>query len=335
MAAEESLMDVPGVNSGWVQLRSGARAHYSAAGDSGPAVILLHGGIPGSSGLAGWRFMLPVLGHNGFRVYAPDRPGFGLADTRPEHWPRRGWMSWVDFIDEFADALCLDEFFLGGNSNGAQSAAYYVVNHPERVPRFALIATGGFSGSLGIDRGLLKRGMPIPPFDGTVESMRAAMSSIIYRKQAVSDDLLRMRTESANMQKDSFASANQWNRRASEDPNLGQLLNLKGRLDVLTIPAIYLFGQDDVLNPIENAYLQEDALPNIQLFYPEECGHQGQTDQPDMFNQVFLEFFRDGRVSRQTADWAGVSKRRPEIPGLVEQGTAIRAATRGPALISP
>jgi len=38
-----------------------------------------------------------------------------------------------------------------------------------------------------------------------------------------------------------------------------------------------------------------------------------------MFNQVFLEFFRDGKVSGETADWAGVSKRRPELTHLVEQ----------------
>jgi hypothetical protein len=38
-----------------------------------------------------------------------------------------------------------------------------------------------------------------------------------------------------------------------------------------------------------------------------------------MFNQVFLEFFRDGRVSRKTADWAGVSKRRPELRQFVAE----------------
>jgi hypothetical protein len=54
------------------------------------------------------------------------------------------------------------------------------------------------------------------------------------------------------------------------------------------------------------------------MFYPDECGHQGQTDQPDMFNQVFLEFFRDGKVSWQTAEWAGVSRRRPINPDRVE-----------------
>jgi hypothetical protein len=41
-----------------------------------------------------------------------------------------------------------------------------------------------------------------------------------------------------------------------------------------------------------------------------------------MFNQVFLEFFRDGKVSRKTADWAGVSGNRPEIASLVEQPVA-------------
>jgi nitrite reductase/ring-hydroxylating ferredoxin subunit len=48
----------------------------------------------------------------------------------------------------------------------------------------------------------------------------------------------------------------------------------------------------------------------------------GPASRPDMFAQVFLEFFRDGRVSRKTADWAGVSKVRPEIPSLVEQPVA-------------
>ncbi len=43
-----------------------------------------------------------------------------------------------------------------------------------------------------------------------------------------------------------------------------------------------------------------------------------------MFNQTFLEFFREGKVSRKTADWAGISKRRPELANLVEQVAAAR-----------
>jgi pimeloyl-ACP methyl ester carboxylesterase len=103
------------------------------------------------------------------------------------------------------------------------------------------------------------------------------------------------------------------------DPNVAARLSTRGRFDALTIPGIYLYGKQDVLSPVENGYEQEDRLPNVQFFYPDETGHQGQTDQPELFNQVFLEFFRDGRVSRQTADRAGVSKRRLEQSHLVAQ----------------
>ena len=37
-----------------------------------------------------------------------------------------------------------------------------------------------------------------------------------------------------------------------------------------------------------------------------------------MFNQAFLEFFRDGKVSWPTAEWAGVSRRRTINPDRVE-----------------
>src|SRR5438477_3299578 len=191
-------MDIPGILSRYVRLANGARAHYVTAGESGPAVVLLHGGIEGSSGLAGFRFMIPFLAEQGYRVYAPDRPGFGLADTRPEYWPRRGFASWAEFVGDFVDAICLDQFFLSGNSNGAQTAVYYAINHPERIIRMPLIATGGFSQTLGIDRGRLGPSINLPRFDGTEASMQELMNSIIYRKEAISPDLLAMRTMSGN-----------------------------------------------------------------------------------------------------------------------------------------
>src|SRR6478672_6222349 len=130
-------------HSRWVQLANGSRAHYITSGETGPAIILLHGGIEGSSGTAGWRFMAPFLGANGFRVYCPDRPGFGQADTNDEYLPRLGWKSMVEFVEQFADALCLDKFFIGGNSQGAQNAVYYMLYNPDRILGAALIATAG------------------------------------------------------------------------------------------------------------------------------------------------------------------------------------------------
>jgi 2-hydroxy-6-oxonona-2,4-dienedioate hydrolase len=316
---EEAIIEVPGMLSRWVRLANGARAHYMTSGESGPAVILLHGGIVGSSGTAGWRFMAPFLGQNGFRVYCPDQPAFGWADTRPEHFPTRGLQSYVEFIDMFADALCLDRFHLSGNSMGCSHTVYYTINHPERVISFALIAGG--VGPL-VDPSKRVSGISIGQFEGTPESMRALMEPIIYRKVAIDPDLLEMRTQAALRQAESQKARGAAMRELQNDPNYQQWIDTRGRFDKINVPGIYLYGKDDVLSPVENGYHQEDVLPSIQFFYPEECGHQGQTDQPEMFNQVFLEFFRDGKVSRRTADWAGVSKRRPELPNLVEQAVA-------------
>jgi len=316
--AAAAELHIPGVRSEKVRLANGAIANYATAGDSGPAVILVHGALPGSGGANGWRFMLPALAEAGFRVYAPDRPGFGLADTRPQYHPVRGMMSWVEFLGDFADALAIDDFFLGGNSQGAQVGATFAVNHPERVKKLAMIASGGLSGPLEIPEDQLTPGVPFPQWQGTVESMKENLASIIHRPETLTDDLMRARSAAATLQKESWAVGMAWSRRARTEPDLQQLIRLKDRLDRLTMPIIYLYGKQDVLGPVENAYLQEDRLPNVQMFYPEDCGHQGQTDQPEMFNAVFTEFFRDERISKKTAEWAGISTRRAPLEHIVE-----------------
>ena len=316
---EEGLFDIPGILSRYVRLANGARAHYVTAGETGPAVVLLHGGIEGSSGLAGFRFMIPFLAEHGYRVYAPDRPGFGLSDTRQEYWPVRGFASWAQFVKDFVDALCLDQFFLSGNSNGAQTAVYFAVNNPERVIRMPLIGTAGFTAAMGVDPSKMHTTIRLPGYEFTEESMQAMLATVVHKKQSLSPDLLKMRTQHALLQKDSLKAARQFMREHAGDPDYLQQTNLKGRLDKLNIPMIYLFGNQDTFAGVENAYLQEELLPNIQFFYVDEAGHQVQTDQAELVNQVFLEFLQNGKVSRKTADKAGVSKRRPEIPSLVEQ----------------
>jgi pimeloyl-ACP methyl ester carboxylesterase len=305
----------------WVRLGSGAKAHFMTSGESGPAVVLLHGGIAGSSGTAGWRFMAPFLGANGFRVYCPDMPGFGLADTSPQYRPR-GLSSYVDFVHEFTTALCLDRVYVAGNSMGCANAVNFICAHPERVVSFALIAgpVGDVSPTIPVDPQAAAKAFS---FDGTAESMRAKMKAIIYADERVTDDVITMRTTSAAAQAESYREVPKslvGYISGTSEPGEAARLPTKGRLDRCGIPGIYLHGRQDVLSPVESCYPIENALPDVQFFYPDECGHQGQTDQPDMFNQAFLEFFRDGLVSRKTADWAGVSQRRPELP-VVEPAT--------------
>jgi 2-hydroxy-6-oxonona-2,4-dienedioate hydrolase len=314
---EEGIIDVPGLHSRWVQLRNGARAHYVTAGRSGPPVVLLHGGIPGSSGTAGWRFMAPALGEAGFTVYCPDQPGFGLSDRRPEYHPIHGPYSHIEFLREFVDALCLDTFFLAGNSMGCMNASHFLVRYPERVSRFILIA-GPIGDAVEMK---LDTSMKVPiGWDGNRETMEAMLQSVVYRKEAITDELLDMRTQTANAQHESWSTWFEAGILGKVDPDIAVALSTRDRLSRLGVPGLCLYGRDDVINPVEDlGYRAEDALTNVQFFYPEQCGHQGQTDRPELFAEVFTEFFRTGRVSRGLADRAGVSTRRPEHAHLVEQ----------------
>lgn len=320
---EEGLIYVPGVLSRYVRLQSGSIAHYSTAGETGRSVVLLHGGIAGSSGLAGWRFTIPFLAQHGYRVYAPDRPGFGLCDTRPGFMMEKGVRDQVRFLREFIEAVGIEEpFLLGGNSQGAQMGSSYAVEYPDAVERMILIASPAFHARMGLGSGMGRGTMPRQgPFDGTTTWMRKQMEALILNQKAITDDLIGMRTRAGIRDEAVLAACQEWSRRELQNPGLFQSINLKGRLDQITIPTIFLWGRQDVIAPIEVAYELEAVLPNMQFFFPDNCGHQGQTDQPDMFNQVFLEFFKKGTVSRKTADWAGVSNNRAEIESLVEQPT--------------
>jgi 2-hydroxy-6-oxonona-2,4-dienedioate hydrolase len=315
---EEGLIKIPGLLSRWVRLGNGAKAHYMTAGETGPAVVLLHGGIPGSSGTAGFRFTATHLAANGFRVYCPDMPGFGWSDQREEHWPKRATLDHIDFIERFADALCLDEFHISGNSMGCINAAHYVVRYPHRVKSFALVA--GFIGDHVPMAGNLKDELAADVFlPQNLDQMRTMMKTIISKDEAITDDLLEMRFQASRRHEDAWRAWYSANNLGTQDPDVLIALSTRNRIDKLQTPGIYLYGVNDVICPVELGYKQEDALPGVQFFYVPDCGHQGQTDRPDLFNPVFVEFFRDGKVSRESADKAGVSKRRPELPNLVEQ----------------
>ncbi|KKW65828.1 alpha/beta hydrolase [Mycolicibacterium elephantis] len=319
---DEGLVGVPGLLSRWVRLGSGCAAHYMTAGESGPAVILLHGGMWGASGGAGWSQMAPFLGANGFRVYCPDMPGFGLTDHYEHAYPP-DLSGHLDFLQEFVTALCLDRFHIAGNSMGCQNAVNYVTAHPKKILSFALIS-GAVEDLVSVEELLASSGRPkgadrsiIFEFDGTEESMRRIMQWLVDDPSTISDEMVAMRTRAAAKHMDYFRKMNEHLIFKSPDPDTQARMSIKGRFDRLSIPGIYLYGTKDHLPPEIGGYPQEDALPNVQFFYPENTGHQGQTDSPELFNQVFLEFFRDGEVSWDTAQAAGISTRRPPLPHVV------------------
>jgi len=286
-----------GYYDGWV-LANGVRTHYAWAGTEGPAVILLHGAGPGASGGAAWRYTLPALAEAGFRAFAPDQLSYGWTDKRPHAWPTRGHQSLVDHVRDFIDALCLDEVYIVGNSQGAYVAAKYAIDHPDRVKKAVLI------GSALIARAMReempppeqnKRLLQVIDYDYTEEAMRRFLEKITHDPAKITDEVIKLRHEAAIQPgaKEATQAFNEYQARMNQNPKLWDRFSLKDSLPKLKVPVKFLWGKQDTLSPVEMAYELEKKLPNIPFVYIDECGHQCQTDQPEIVNRILIDFFKE------------------------------------------
>lgn len=282
---------------GWV-LANGVKTHYCWAGTEGPAVILLHGAGPGVSGEAGWRYMLPALAKAGFRAYAVDQISMGFTDKRPHAWPTRGQQSLVDHVADFVDALCLDEVYVIGNSQGAYVAAKYAIDYPERVKKILLI------GSALVSRAMRdtmpepennKKLLDVIKYDYSLEAMRKFVISNTYDESKVTEELIQFRHETANLPgaKEALQASREYQDKMNHEPKLWDRFSLKDSLPKLQVPAKFIWGKQDKIATVEMAYELEKKLPNIPFIYLDECGHQCQTDQPDIVNDIAVEFFAE------------------------------------------
>lgn len=110
---------------------NGARLWYDEAG-SGPALLLLHGGL-GDSGL--WEPVVRFLAER-FRVIRTDLRFFGRSTGPAAEW------SWHDDVIGVLGELGIERAALAGLSLGGRLAIEIALDHPERISALALVAPG-------------------------------------------------------------------------------------------------------------------------------------------------------------------------------------------------
>ena len=291
-----------GIQESWV-LAGGVRTHYYWAGTEGPAVVLLHGGGPGSSGLVGWRFAIPALASAGYRVFAPDQLTMGLTDAREHAWPVNGHQSLVDHINDFVDALCLDSVHLAGNSQGAYVALKFALDHPEKAGRLLLIGSGTIATALEVtwpnadtNPGLTA----LRDYDYSREGMQRFMESVVNDPAKIPADVVDLRHEMANRPgiRESRAIFEAFGATMRQDPTLWQRFSLVGRLERAGLPVKLLWGSDDRFAPLSMGEEVASLVPSWD-FQIVEAGHQSQTDDPDLVNALMIEHFGAGAGAEQ------------------------------------
>lgn len=252
----------------------GAKIRYLEAGDATkPTVILLHGlGANAES----WQFNTAAIAAS-FHVIVPDQVGFGKSD-KPLIKYRVG--TYVDFLDRFMAELKIEKASLVGNSMGGWVSALMAIKYPNRVERIVLADAAGILPSSEInfdDIYQLK--------NSTRDEIRANLKRIFANplfanNEALVDQFLTARVSTGDGYTINSLIESIKRREDFVDKRLGEIKK----------PTLIIWGKQDGLIPVADAYTFNKGIAGSQLIVFDPCGHVPQVEKAADFNQAVLEF---------------------------------------------
>jgi pimeloyl-ACP methyl ester carboxylesterase len=240
----------------------------------GPAVILLHG-VSFALGGEAWLANIDGLAA-GFRILAPDFPGWGPGDQLELGY---SFAYLADFVREFQDALGLESSHIAGHSMGGWIASVLAYESPQRVGKLVLVASGGMA----------TRPLPVmtawqPPSE---QDIRQALSGL----EQAGIDIAPLVKERVSLASDPQRAERF--RRVMEHmthPETRRRYHMRRRLPHIPNDTMILWGTDDAVNDIEMGRETHQLIPHAELRTFDGAGHNLPTERPDDFNQAVLDF---------------------------------------------
>lgn len=259
-------------------------------------VVLLHGGGVDSASLS-WSGVGPRLAASGYRVLAPDHPGYG--DSPPAPWPSTQ-NRLVGYVGEFVDALVLDRYAIGGLSLGGGMTIGHVLDRPDSVTGAMLLSSYGFMSRLSVGplsgarqvltwvmvrTGLLSA---VSRWTGRSERamtwlMPALIGDPAQRTPELVDEIL-----SAARAEHAFEAFGQWQRDQVRWNRL--TTEYRSRLATFPRPALIVHGDKDTSVPLAAARAAAELIPHARLEVIAGAAHWVQRDRPDVVVPAMLEF---------------------------------------------
>ena len=263
------------------------RELFVAEAGSGPAVVMLHGGGPGASGVSNYSRNIEALART-HRVIVPDMPGYGRSAKQFDHADPFGYLAGV--IRGLLDELGITTALLVGNSLGGAAALRLALESPGRVEKLVLMGPGGIGTTRGLPTAGLKSLLSYYGGDGPSRDKLATFirTYLVFDGAAVPDDLIDLRYRASL---DPEVVADPPLRRPSGLRTLWRMdLTRDSRLRQLATPTLILWGRDDKVNRPSGGPQLLKTLPNAELVMTSRTGHWMQWERADLFNALVADF---------------------------------------------
>lgn len=262
----------------------GVRVHYQEVGDpNAPPMFLIHGFA--ASNLV-WSKVFLELAATGFRVIAPDLPGYGYSG-KPRHLDYT-IASQAKMVFSLVSQLGISRAVLVGSSYGAAIAATMALDHPALVEKLVLV---GAVTNNRPTRYLLMRlfSSPIigdilsPLVVGSRRLLRLRMKRVYDKHSWVLDerrvDARHLPLATRGAHRAIIRTVRRWDaERVSRDAHQ------------LKQPTLLLWGDTDREVPLRDGERLHEEIPHSRLVVFRECGHLPQEEYPEAFTKVVLDF---------------------------------------------
>lgn len=276
---------------GFVEMTEG-RIHYRIKGESGPPVVLLHGGGV-DNGEWIWRWLAADLAAN-YRVYVPDHPKHGHS------WPwraRADQQGQEDVLARLLDRWGLETVTLIGLSLGSTTAIGYALRHPQRVRSLVLTASGGIQDRVARHKvAYLALRTPMSWSMSRVMSptslrrwVRSAVRFADYVPEGDIDALADLAAEELDRKKSHKGHMfSDWNR--FEIGPRRMRVDFRSRMSEITCPVLFVHGELDEAVPLPYPREAAAIAPQGRLEVIKGAGHFVPVERPREYADVVRAF---------------------------------------------
>jgi pimeloyl-ACP methyl ester carboxylesterase len=265
---------------------NGMNVHYRDEGNPNDSVplVLIHG--TGSS-LHTFEEWVKIL-RGSHRIVRMDIPAFGLTGPDPQH--DYSMEKYVSFVNNFLAAKGIKRCILVGNSLGGQIAWQFALAHPQKLAKLILIDAAGYAvtsqksvlafqvARMPVIKNCMTFITPYPLARKSVESVYADKSKIT---DALVDRYFELTLRTGNRQ----AFVDRLNM-LYDTTNIPKIKTIK-------TPTLVLWGEQDLLIPMENGQRFHDDLPNDTLVILKNMGHVPMEENPAESLKPVLDFLRN------------------------------------------
>jgi pimeloyl-ACP methyl ester carboxylesterase len=249
----------------------GNKIRYLEEGTTKNTLILLHG--LGASAER-WEDVIPLFAKK-FRVIVPDLIGFGYSDKPSIDYTTDYF---AEFMSKFVEKVGIEEMSIIGSSLGGQIAAEFIINQNADVKKLVLVSPSG----------VMKHSTPAldayisaalyPNTDSALNAFQVMSGRKKIDEKIVSGFIERMQLPNAKM---AFMST------------LLGLSNSKvvtEKLQLITIPTLIVWGENDPVIPIEYAQSFISGINDCRFYKMIGCAHTPYVEKPEKFFQIVSDF---------------------------------------------